>query len=91
MGWEHSSPLESRELSAPCSVTSPGTQIAHVADQVYITGIIRVIVRYVSPRSRSMSREAVEELMDRYMNDPVFRARMKADPQGSKEYFRKVG
>jgi hypothetical protein len=27
-----------------------------------------------------MSREAVEELLDRYINDPLFRARMKANP-----------
>ncbi len=28
-----------------------------------------------------MSQEAVEELLDRYMNDTWFRAKMKADPR----------
>jgi hypothetical protein len=30
-----------------------------------------------------MSRQAVEELMDRWMNEPEFRQQMKNDPEGT--------
>jgi hypothetical protein len=30
-----------------------------------------------------MSREALEDLLDRYFNDPIFRARLKANPQAA--------
>jgi hypothetical protein len=32
-------------------------------------------------KERDVSQEAVAELLDRYMNDPLFRAWMKADPR----------
>jgi hypothetical protein len=32
-------------------------------------------------KERDVSQEAMAELLDRYMNDPLFRARMKADPR----------
>ena len=30
-----------------------------------------------------MSREAIEELLDRWENDPAFRAEIRADPEGA--------
>ena len=30
-----------------------------------------------------MSRQAVEELMDRWMNEPAFRAEIRQDPEGT--------
>jgi predicted ribosomally synthesized peptide with nif11-like leader len=30
-----------------------------------------------------MSREAIEELIDRWMNDPAFRAAVREDPEGA--------
>jgi predicted ribosomally synthesized peptide with nif11-like leader len=30
-----------------------------------------------------MSREAIEELIDRWMNDPAFRAAVRQDPEGA--------
>jgi hypothetical protein len=37
--------------------------------------------RLASDEECSMSREAVADLLDRYINDPLFRARLRADPR----------